>query len=59
MGTQEKLIIAGQNKLKMIQLNKLNLELHEKLKFVRRNKLTKARELWQALMKSWQDPLRS
>jgi hypothetical protein len=65
-GTQEKLIIAGQNKLNsarqnkltMIQLNKLNFVLHEKLRIVRRNKLTKARELWQAHMKNWPNPLR-
>jgi hypothetical protein len=59
-GTQEKLISAGQNKLNsirqneliMVQFQKLNMVIHEKLINVQRNKLTKARELWQVHMKN-------
>jgi len=57
MSMQEELKIAEHNKLKMIQLIKLNLTRHEKLRFARRNKLTKAQELWQIHIKNWPNPL--
>jgi len=60
MRAQEKLMIVGQNKLNitrqdkltMIHAYKLDLMLHKRLIIVRRNKLTKARKLWQTHMKS-------
>ena len=39
------------------EINKLNLVLHEKLNIVRLDKLTKAREVGQAHMKNWPNPL--
>jgi len=57
MRLQEELKITGHNKLKLIQLIKLNLARHEKLRFARPNKLTKAQELWQVHIKNWSNPL--
>ena len=56
---QKKRICARQNKLRMVQLNKLNIILQENLKIAQHNKLTKTQSSWQARMKNWQSLLRS